>query len=246
MTAEDDGPAPGPSRGGGVPRGGDLVEILAAGVAHEVRNPLNALQINVSILEQELAALVPDRSAHAFVVLGKISNELRSLDDFVTEFLRYARPAPPQRERVVVARLLDDLAGFIGPECSQKGVALSRRPGGETLSGLVDALQLKHALLNLVLNALQSTPAGGQIAIGVARSPQGLAITIRDTGEGIPADLLGRVFDLFYTTREGGTGLGLPIARRLVEAQGGSLELTSTFGRGTTATVTLPPASPQE
>lgn len=217
-----------------------LVEALAAGIAHEVRNPLNALQINVSILEQELAELVPDRSAHAFAVLGKISHELRSLDDFVTEFLRYARPAPPRAERVAVARLVDDLVAFIGPECSEKGVALARSPGGETLAALVDPLQLKHALLNLVLNALQATPAGGRIEIGVAAAPPGLAVTIRDSGEGLAVAELERAFELFYTTREGGTGLGLPIARRLVEAQGGRLTLASPGRRGTTATLTLP------
>ncbi len=221
------------------PGGPGLVEALAAGIAHEVRNPLNALQINVSILEQELAELLPDRSAHAFAVLDSILHELRSLDGFVTEFLRYARPAAPRLERVAVARLVDDLAAFIGPECSEKGVALARRPGGEGLAALVDPLQLKHALLNLVLNALQATPPGGRIEIGVEAAPGGLVVTIRDSGEGIPAAQLERVFDVFYTTREGGTGLGLPIARRLVAAQGGGLSLACAGGRGTTATVTL-------
>jgi len=243
VTGDQDGPAP---PGGRADDSRELVEVLAAGVAHEVRNPLNALQINVSILEQELAELLPDRSSHAFAVLAKISNELRSLDDFVTEFLRYARPAPPRRERVAVARLVDDLAAFIGPECSRKGVALSRGAGGESLWALADPLQVKHALLNLVLNALQATPAGGQIAIAVGPAPRGVTIAIRDTGEGLPAELLGRAFELFWTTREGGTGLGLPIARRLVEAQGGSLGLASARGQGTTATLTLPPAPPQE
>jgi signal transduction histidine kinase len=243
VRAEQDGGAQG-ARGGGADER-DPVEVLAAGIAHEVRNPLNALQINVSILGQELAELLPDRQAHAFEVLAKISHELRCLDDFVTEFLRYARPTPPRRERVEVAQLVDDLAAFIGPECSRKGVSLSRLPGGQPLTALIDPLQVKHALLNLVLNALQSTPAGGRIEIEVGPSPQGLAIVIRDTGEGIPEELVGRAFELFWTTREGGTGLGLPIARRLVEAQGGKLELASVPGQGTTATITLPSVSPR-
>ena len=137
-----------------------LVEAIAAGIAHEVRNPLNALQINLGILEQELSEIVPDRASHVFEVIGKIAGELRSLDNFVTEFLRFARPPRPALEPVEVRSLLADLVTFIGPECSRKGVSLSlaTRGGPETLSA--DPFQLKHAVLNLVLNALQATPAG--------------------------------------------------------------------------------------
>jgi len=138
-----------------------LVEAIAAGIAHEVRNPLNALQINLGILEQELSEIVPDRTSHVFEVIGKIAGELRSLDNFVTEFLRFARPPRPAREPVAVRLLLADLVTFIGPECSRKGVSLSlaTQSGPETLSA--DPFQLKHAVLNLVLNALQATPTGG-------------------------------------------------------------------------------------
>jgi signal transduction histidine kinase len=230
----------GRATGGAARDGTALVEALAAGIAHEVRNPLNALQINLGILEHEISDILPDREHHVFEVLGKIAGELRSLDDFVSEFLRFARPPRPNLQPIAVRPLLADLAGFIGPECARKGVSLSLAVAGEPETVAADAFQLKHAVLNLVLNALQATPEGGAIVIAVGRGGSGIEIAVRDTGEGMPGDVLPRVFDPFFSTREGGTGLGLPIARRIVEAHGGTLALASRQGEGTVATIVLP------
>lgn len=220
-----------------------LIEALAAGVAHEVRNPLNAMQLHLQILEQELAELVPDRAAHAHAVLAKLGSELKSLDDFVGEFLRFARPPPLKREPTAVRALLSDLATFISPECSKKGVelALERERGPATIDA--DAFQLKHALLNLVLNALQATPPGGRITLETDGADDRLVIRVRDTGEGVPPGREERIFDVFFTTREGGSGLGLPIARRIVDEHGGTLQLQSAPGGGTCATLLLPARS---
>ena len=217
-----------------------LAESIAAGIAHEVRNPLNALQINLGILEQELSEIVPDRSSHVFEIVAKIARELRSLDDFVTEFLRFARPPRLNLEVVEIRSLLADLTTFIGPECARKHVSLSLAIEGGPESVVADGFQLKHAVLNLVLNALQATPAEGTIVIGVRGDAEGLAIDVRDTGEGMAEDVLPRAVEAFFTTREGGTGLGLPITRRIVEAHGGTLAIRSREGEGTVATVSLP------
>ena len=217
-----------------------LVEAIAAGIAHEVRNPLNALQINLEILEEEISEIVPDRKSHVFEVMGKIAGELRSLDNFVTEFLRFARPPRLNREPVAVRPLLADLVTFIGPECSRKGVSLALAAFGGPETVVADAFQLKHAVLNLVLNALQATPRGGAIAIETGGDERALEVRVRDSGEGIGEKVLPRAFEAFFTTREGGTGLGLPIARRIVEAHGGTLDLRSREGEGTLATLSLP------
>jgi len=219
-----------------------LVEAIAAGIAHEVRNPLNALQINLEILEEEISEIVPDRTSHVFEVIGKIAGELRSLDNFVTEFLRFARPPRLNREPVAVRLLLADLVTFIGPECSRKGVSLSLAAHGGPETVVADGFQLKHAVLNLVLNALQATPKGGAIAIETGGDDRALEVRVRDGGEGMSEGVLPRAFDAFFTTREGGTGLGLPIARRIVEAHGGTLDLQSREGEGTLATLSLPAA----
>ena len=222
-----------------------FVESVAAGIAHEVRNPLNALQINLRILEQEIAGVLPDRSAHAYEVLQSIASELTQLDHFVSEFLRYARPPQLRLARVALRALLTDLATFVGPECTRKGVRLKIEASSGLPMVLADGFQLKHALLNLVLNALRATPADGTITLGAMADGSMVRLTVSDTGEGIEVERLARVFELFFTTREGGTGLGLPIARRILEAHGGTLELTSTVGAGTTATIELPRAAGQ-
>ncbi|MCC6994189.1 MAG: hypothetical protein IT370_06125 [Deltaproteobacteria bacterium] len=205
-----------------------------------MRNPLNALQINVGILEQELAALVPDQKAHVYLVLAKISSELTSLDNFVSEFLRYARPPRLKLEAVNIRPLLNDLAMFISPECAKKGVALTLSLDAGPVVVVVDNFQLKHAVLNLVLNALQATPPGGKISLSTGGDQGQLLIVVRDTGEGITESALAHVFDVFFTMREGGTGLGLPITRRIIEEHGGTLELSTRAGAGTTATISLP------
>ncbi len=218
-----------------------LIETLAAGIAHEVRNPLNSLQINVGILEQELLELLPDRSVHAFSVLRKISGEIKRLDDFVSEFLRFARPPKLNVERLAVRPLIADLVAFIAPECSKKGVALEADLRGAD-TALVDGFQLKQAVLNLVLNALQATPKGGQVVVRTAGDKRRFVVAVADDGEGMSAEVKERAFTPFFTTREDGTGLGLPLVRRIVEQHGGSVEISSTLDEGTTVTLVFPAA----
>jgi two-component system sensor histidine kinase HydH len=219
-----------------------LIETLAAGVAHEVRNPLNSVQINLSILEQELAELVADRQSHVFTVLAKIAAEIKRLDDFVSEFLRFARPPKLNIEPLPVRLLLADLAAFIAPECSKKGVALSLDLGGPE-TARVDGFQLKQAILNLVLNALQATGAGGHVVLRTSGDKRRLEVSVSDDGEGMSPETREKAFTPFFTTREEGTGLGLPLVRRIVEQHGGSVEASSTVGEGTTVTmVFLSPA----
>src|SRR6266545_1757266 len=132
-----------------------LMEAIAAGVAHEVRNPLNALQINLQILEQELRELVPDPGKPIFAALTNIANEVASLDHFVAEFLRFARPPRLKLEAVHVKSLLGDLTTFISPEFSRRKIRLSLLLDGGPAVIAADSFQLKHAVLNLLLNALQ-------------------------------------------------------------------------------------------
>jgi signal transduction histidine kinase len=217
-----------------------FIQSVAAGIAHEVRNPLNALQINLRILEQELARVLPDRDAHAYQVLQTIASELSSLDRFVAEFLRYARPPQLRLARVALRDVLADLATFIAPECARKQVHLQLECSPTLPPVVADGFQLKHALLNLVLNSLGATARNGTITMSAAVDSSLAHLSVRDTGEGIAEGQLACVFDLFFTTREGGTGLGLPIARRIVEAHGGKLVLESSVGVGTIATIDLP------
>jgi signal transduction histidine kinase len=220
-----------------------LIETLAAGVAHEVRNPLNSLQINLSILEQELRERLPERPPHVFSVLAKIAGEIKRLDDFVAEFLRFARAPRPRVERQAIGPLLTDLVTFITPECAGKGVDLELALAGPD-TGWVDGFQLKQAVLNLVLNALQATPRGGRVTVSTAGDRRRLLVTVRDDGEGMSEETRRRAFLPFFTTREEGTGLGLALVQRIVEQHGGSVDLVSASGRGTAVTLAFP--APEE
>jgi signal transduction histidine kinase len=217
----------------------ELIETLAAGVAHEVRNPLNSVRINLSILEEELRELVPDRQAHAFTVLAKIAGEIKRLDDFVSEFLRFARPPRLNVERLALRPLLADLAAFMAPEFSKKGVALDLDLAGPE-TAWVDGFQLKQAVLNLVLNALQATSAGGRVTVRTAEDPRGLVVAVTDDGQGMDDETREKAFAPFFTTREDGTGLGLSLVQRIAEQHGGAVEIESAAGRGTTVTMVLP------
>jgi signal transduction histidine kinase len=217
-----------------------LIEAVAAGIAHEVRNPLNSVQINLRILDEELTAVVPDRASPVYGLLARISGELKRLEDFVSEFLRFARPPQIKPESIPVRALLSDLVSFLSPECAGKGVDMQLDTTRGPATALVDPLQLKQALLNLLLNALQATPRGGRIVLRTGGDAHRLTLSVIDNGEGIADGVKDRVFSAFFSTREDGTGLGLPIVRRIVEEHGGSIRVESRPGRGTTVLVTLP------
>jgi signal transduction histidine kinase len=221
-------------------RENELVETMAAGIAHEVRNPLNAMLLNVRILERELALVLPDRRERVYTILGTLAAELGALEEFVGEFLRFARPPALELERVPLQPLLADLAAFVSPQCQKAGVQLELDVTAGPASVLADGFQLKHAVLNLVLNALHATPPGGTIEVRTAGDDEHWIVRVEDGGDGMPAEVAERAFDLFFTTREGGTGLGLPIARRIAEAHGGTLTIENLPKRGAVAALEIP------
>jgi len=210
-----------------------------AGLAHEVRNRLNSLQIHVGIIDQELDGLTADTSALSTQV-GRIAQELRDLDELVCDFVRFAQASVPARENVALPGLLLELATFLGPECATRRVRLDIPHPMPGLSTQGDRSQLKCALLNLLLNALQATPSGGRVEVGLESRSDGMAIVIRDTGAGVPPAVRQRLFEPFASRRPGGTGLGLAIAHRVVTRHGGTIELETRMGKGSTFTVILP------
>jgi signal transduction histidine kinase len=169
--------------------------------------------------------------------------ELGELESFVDDFLRFARPPALELERVPLGPLLADLVSFVLPQCERKGVALRLDVARGPASVIADGFQLKHSVLNLILNALHATPAGGTIDVSTDVDRAHWMVRVQDTGEGMSEQSVGRVFDIFFTTREGGTGLGLPIARRIAEAHGGTLSLENLPSRGAVATLQIPVAS---
>ena len=232
---------------------------LLAGVAHEVKNPLNAMTIHLELLKQKLGAAMKASqagSADGPVAvatnvdvsggvrhLSIISQEIKRLDEVVQGFLRFSRPEELTLRPVPVRPLVDEVFGLVGAEASSRGVALRNECAGDLPAVQGDQTQLRQALINLALNACQAMPNGGMLAVRGRRTSGGLVeLEVEDTGTGIPPEHLGRIFDLYFTTREGGSGLGLSMVFRTVQLHDGTIEAESTEGRGTIVRVRLPEA----
>jgi signal transduction histidine kinase len=215
---------------------------LASTVAHEVRNPLNAASMTAQRLKREFLARVPEgepERAELEELLGVMSSETQRIDRIVQQFLEYARPPRLQPEPVELEALVADVAVRARPLGETRGVRVVSSGAGAG-SALVDPAQLRQALDNLVRNAIEATPSGGSVSLAARREAGGHAIVVSDTGHGIDPAELPRIFDLYFTTKTDGTGVGLAVTQQVVTAHGGTIEVDSEPGVGTTMTVRLP------
>jgi signal transduction histidine kinase len=211
---------------------------LAAGVAHEVRNPLNAIGIGVQRLQGEFSPVEGEAEFNHLCTV--IRGEVARLNTIVQDFLQLARVPALQRESVAVAALLDEVASLMETEANAHQLHLTFQVPEGLPPLIVDRQQLKQALINLLLNAIQATPAGGSVRVTAEAEGEALRIAIMDSGSGIAPDLMDRIFDPYFSTKPDGTGLGLPIALRIIQAHGGTLDISSALDRGTTVAVRLP------
>lgn len=214
---------------------------LAAGLAHEIKNPLSTMSVNLQLMAEEFADPqnpVEERSLRrARLLLG----EVRRLDDIVNDFLKLARGYEIQPEAVDLHLLVTELLRFVEPENDRLGISVrsSLDPVGRMV--VADPKYLRLALMNLIINAQQAMGDGGGELFVETRSRDGrVDIRVTDTGSGIEDDKLARIWQPFFSTKTGGTGLGLPTTRRILEALSGDIEVFSEVGRGTRFTVSLP------
>jgi signal transduction histidine kinase len=215
---------------------------LASTVAHEVRNPLNAVGMTAQRLKREFLGVVPAQGGGRTELedlLSVMTSETQRIDRIVQQFLEYARPKRLTPEPVDLDSLVEDIAGRARSRAESRGVRLEVKGGGAGTAN-VDPAQLRQALDNLVRNAVEATPEGGGVSIAALREGRGHAIEVRDTGRGIDPDHLPRIFDLYFTTKTDGTGVGLAVTQQIVTAHGGTIEVDSRPGAGTTMTVRLP------
>jgi signal transduction histidine kinase len=208
-------------------------ETLLAGIAHEVRNPLGALDLFAGLLAEELGQR--PEAAH----VARIRAELASLSKVVEEFLDYARARPPVREDVDLGLLMAEVADLAEPLAAERHVSLGVEGRG---SARADREQLRRALVNLVRNAVEAAPAASEVEL-CARSGDGDAVVeVRDRGAGLAPEARSSLFRPFFTTKEGGTGLGLALAKKVADAHGGALALEDREGGGTVARLVVPSA----
>jgi signal transduction histidine kinase len=217
---------------------------LSSTVAHEIRNPLNAISMSATRLRREFLDAVPvsgDDKEEAEELLGVLEVESRRVNDRIQQFLDFARPprlAPRPTDLGELTRSVEESARATG---AAKGVGVTSDLSSAGRAK-VDPEQLRQALENLVRNAVEATPEGGRVSIVTRRRGKFHEIEVTDTGKGIEAGDLPRLFDLYFTTKTEGTGVGLAVAQQVVTAHGGTIEVDSPPGRGTTMTIKLPRA----
>ena len=238
--------------------------LLAASVAHEIGNPLNALHIHLQLMEREVrklkrdelcvtsdkkprSRLTPHASSTATEVADKLEQylevakgEIHRLDYIVTQFLGAIRPSPVQLKISSLNEVVEKTLELLRPEIENRGITVKTKLARSLTATPIDATQLQQVLVNLVKNASQAMTTGGTLTLQTGENNDGVWVSVADTGGGIPQEQINRIFEPFYTTKTKGSGLGLMIVQRIVRAHNGRIELESNVGRGTTFRVWLP------
>jgi signal transduction histidine kinase len=217
-----------------------LLGQLAAGVSHEIRNPLAAVFLYVDLLAEELQQPTPDKPAAVAEALAEIKTNLARLDDLVQDYLTLVRVGSIQRTPEDLGHVVQAWAAEFQALAAPHGVRLQLEGLADLGIVAVHAATLRRAVLNLVQNALEAMPQGGTLTLTGRRTPTHVALQIRDTGSGIASAHRAKIFEPLYTTKPGGTGLGLYIVHEIVAAHGGEVTVESAEGQGTTVTLTLP------
>ena len=221
---------------------------LAGGLAHEIKNPLSTIAINLALLEEEWSrngrgttvSEPSPREQRSLRRLRTLQREVSRLENIVEEFLRYARGAQINREPCDIGQLVRELLEFVEPQNEKLGI----RQHAELPLGLplvmIDETAFKQAVLNLLKNAREAMPNGGELMVRMRRDGNWAELTVTDTGIGMSPESVERCFEEYWSDKKGGTGLGLPTARRIVEEHGGSMHVVSEHGRGTSFSIYLP------
>jgi two-component system, NtrC family, sensor histidine kinase PilS len=206
---------------------------MAANIAHEIRNPLASLSGAVEVLAAGAPGEMRERLGH--IVL----KETERLNSIIREFLEYARPAPLSRAAVNVAEVVDEVLVLLEHRATP-GTLKVLREFSPALTWSVDPQQFRQAVWNLCLNGLQAMPDGGELRVSMVVHRGSLRLRVSDTGEGIPSAEIGNIFEPFYSTKSGGTGLGLALVHRIVQDHGGEIDVQSRPGVGSAFTLSLP------
>ncbi|MDX6767734.1 MAG: ATP-binding protein [Candidatus Methylacidiphilales bacterium] len=214
--------------------------LLAAGVAHELGNPINSLNIHLQLMQRDLRRLEPDVAAPLKESIGIARREIDRLDAIIQQFLRAIRPTVPDFQPLQLGLLIRETLETLDAEIRDRGVLVETDIASDLPDLLLDPVQVKQVIYNLSRNAFQAMGAQGLLNITVARQDEWVVVVFRDNGCGISVEDLPRVTEAYYTTKEGGSGLGLMIVQRIVREHGGEMEIESHPGRGTAVRLKFP------
>jgi len=215
------------------------VGTLTAGLSHEIRNPLNAAALQLSVLQRRVARLPNDVQKHLLEPLSLVREEIRRLDHVLEDFLQFARPTQFMPKPVELRVVVEKVRALLVDDAERRGIRLECRcPEDAAVAG--DEGRLRQLVMNLALNALEATPRGGWVKLECRLADRDLIFTMEDSGAGIPADAMNHIFEPFFTTKPSGSGLGLPIVHSIVTQHGGSVGAENVPGGGARFTVRLP------
>ena len=231
------------------PRGLAFLGAVAGGLVHEIRNPLSTLSLNLQLMEEEWAEDKDPRAQRALDRIKTLRREVARLEDILNDFLRYAGIRRLDLADADLNRVIDETVTFFAPECMRAHVDLAFYPDRRLPLIRLDERLVKQALMNLLLNAVQAMEAtegraGSQLFIRTRMEGDAARVDVIDNGTGISPDIRERVWDVYFSLKKGGTGLGLPTARRNAEEHGGTLTFESEAGKGTDFILRLPLRGP--
>ena len=216
-----------------------LTPPLTRELVHEIRNPLNSINLNLQILEEDLSAENPSSPSDLQKRVRRVRGEVERLNRILTDFRRYANLPSLKFETCDLAVLIEEVLDFNEPEAQRQRVQVNREIGALPPVQL-DPSQFKQALLNLIINGVQAMEEGGVLTVRAKLLNGGIQIDVEDTGPGIESGQLDKIFDLFFSTKEDGTGIGLTIAKEVIEEHGGRINVESNPGQGTKFSIVLP------
>ena len=237
------------------PKGLEFLGAVAGGLVHEIRNPLSTMNVTLQLLQEEFPEDAEDgRAKRTARRLKSLLGEVSRLEEILDDFLRYAGIRRLNLSQVDLNRVLEEVTGFMMPECARAGIDLAFYPDRNLPIMRVDERLVKQAVLNLLLNAVQAIegmppeerPSEQQLIVRTRLEGEMARVDVIDTGPGIPAHVGEKVFEVYYSRKKTGSGLGLPTARRIAEEHGGSLTFQSEEGKGTNFVLRLPLAGPPD
>ncbi len=218
----------------------NALTLLAAGVAHEIGNPLNSLHIHLQLMERSVQKLNHDAKAELQQSIDIARSEVNRLDSIVTQFLRAIRPSRPQLRPENVNTIVEEAVRFFAPELQDREIVVEQELRSDLPLLQLDRDQMKQAFYNLIKNSVEAMHRHGTLRIRTDLADTHVIVRFVDTGGGMSAENLSRVFEPYFTTKPSGSGLGLLIVRRIVREHGGELSIESSQGRGLTLTIRLP------
>ena len=218
----------------------NALTLLAAGVAHEIGNPLNSLHIHLQLMERSVQKLNGDAKAELQQSIDIARSEVNRLDSIVTQFLRAIRPSHPQLHPENLNTIVEEAVRFFMPEIQDRGIVVEQELRSDLPLLQLDRDQMKQAFYNVIKNSLEAMKRHGTLHIRTDMDDTNVIVSFVDTGSGMSAGNLSRVFEPYFTTKPSGTGLGLLIVRRIVREHGGELSIESNEGEGLTLTIRLP------